>query len=473
MTEPASSALARKHASPRGSATRASRTAVIVMVLASLGGILYGYDIGIISGALLFMKGDLHLTPGDESWLVGAVLWGGAAATLFSGPFADRYGRRFSINVSAVIFIIGVIIVVFSESFVAVLAGRLVQGIGIGIITIVVPLYLVETMPPVLRGRGVTLFQLCLTFGILLGFAIGYAFHGNGDWQAMFATMLIPAVAFLIGGLFVLPDSPRWLYRRGRIDEARATLARIQSPAEADRALAEIEAAVLEESKQKHGDWGLLLRPGFRKAFFIALAIGILNQLTGINTLLQFNTVILHQSGLTTSAGAILGSIGVGLANVVLTIIALSLIDKIGRRPLLIIGTAGVMAALIFMGVVHLALTPSPFVGYATLGGFIAFVIFFAVGPGVVVWLAISEILPLAIRAKGMAVALFANSAVSAGLATVFMSLVASMGYGGMFLLLACFVLIYLLVAVFPLPETKGRSLEEIEKEFFVGIKDA
>jgi sugar porter (SP) family MFS transporter len=455
----------------QGRATHNSRTALVIMALASLGGILYGYDLGIISGALLFINQDLSLSPSDSSLIVAAVLGGGAVATLFSGPFADRFGRRFSLNLSAVIFIIGVVIVVFSTSFAAVLIGRIVQGIGIGIITIVVPLYLVETMPPALRGRGVTLFQLCLTFGILLGYLIGYALHASGDWQMMFATMLVPAVAFLIGGLFVLPRSPRWLYRRGRIEEARQVLARTQAATDSDRALAELKAADEEEKKHGSGDWGLLFQPGFRKAFFIALAVGILNQLTGINTLLQYNTVILHDSGLQSAAGAILGSVGVGIANFVITIIALSLIDKVGRRPLLIVGTAGALVALAFIGIVHLLVPPSVFTGYATLAGFIVFVIFYAVGPGVVVWLAISEVLPLAIRAKGMAVALFANSLVSAGLAAVFMTLVESIGYGGMFLLLAFFVLLYLLVAIFPLPETRGRTLEEIEKMFFAGVR--
>lgn len=446
---------------------RRTHVALIVMGLASIGGILYGYDLGIISGALLFMNRNLALTPTEASFIVAAVLGGGAVATLFSGPSTDRFGRRFSLNLSAVVFIAGIIIVVFSNRFVTVLVGRLVQGVGIGIITIVVPLYLVETMPPSLRGRGVTLFQLCLTFGILLGYLVGYAFHASGDWQMMFATMLVPAVAFLGGGLFVLPESPRWLYRRGRIEEACAVLVRIQGATDTDLALGEIQTAIESECQQGRSDWGLLLRPGFRKGFAIALAVGILNQLTGINVLLQFNTLILQQSGLHTSAGAILGSVGVGAANFVITIIALSLIDKVGRRPLLIIGASGTLAAMLFIGVVHLATAPSVFQGYATLAGFILFVVFYAVGPGVVVWLAISEVLPLAIRAKGMAVALFANSLVSAGLAAVFMTLVAIISYAGMFLLLAFFVLLYLLVAIFPLPETRGRSLEEIEKEFF------
>ncbi len=438
------------------------------MAIAGLGGILYGFDLGVISGALVFMKSDLSISSTDASLIVSAVLGGGSLATLFSGPFADRYGRRFSINVSAVVFIIGTIVLMTASSFALAMAGRLVQGIGVGIITIVVPLYLAETIPPKLRGRGVTLFQLCLTFGILLGYLINYAFKASGDWQLMFAITLIPSVLFLIGGLFLLPRSPRWLYQHEYLDEARNVLAKIQSNTKVDEALKQMKAVIEEEREKSGGSWSLLFKTGYRKAFWLALSIGILNQLTGVNVLLQFNTTILKASGLHT---AVLGSIAVGLANFVITIIAMSLIDKVGRRPLLIVGTAGVTISLLFIGVMHAFFVPSLLVGYATLVGFIVFMIFYAVGPGVVVWLAISEVLPLAIRAKGMAVALFANSLVSAGLAAIFMIIVGYVGYSGVFFILAFFVFLYLLVAIFPLPETKGRSLEEIERELFEGIE--
>lgn len=446
---------------------RMTRTAFIVMALAGLGGILYGFDIGVISGALVFMKDDLSISANDASLIVSAVLGGGSLATLCSGPFADRFGRRYSINVSAVVFIIGTLILVFATGFHMVMVGRLVQGIGIGIITIVVPLYMTETIPSRLRGRGVALFQLCLTFGILLGYLVNYGLRSTGNWHWMFATVLIPSVIFLLGGWFLLPRSPRWLYQHGHVEEARAVLTRVQGGAHVEAALAEMKSIIEDESKQAGGAWGLLLRPGYRKAFLIALGVGILTQLTGINVLLQFNATILQASGLMNTA--LLGSVGVGLVNFLVTIVAMSLVDKLGRRPLLIIGTAGVMVALLFIGCIHAFFPPSTFAGYATLAGFIVFIVFYAVGPGVVVWLAVSEILPLAIRAKGMAIALFANSLTSAGLAAVFMLVVGAIGYAGMFFVLAFFVLLYLLIAIFPLPETKGRSLEEIEQELFAG----
>lgn len=442
--------------------TPLTRATLVVMAFAGLGGILYGFDIGVISGALVFMEKDLSISANDSSLIVSAVLFGGAFATLVSGWFADRYGRRFSINVSAVIFIVGTVLLMLSNSFAMVMTGRLVQGIGIGIITIVVPLYVAETVPARFRGRGVALFQLCLTFGILLGYLVNYALEGTRDWQLMFATVLVPAALFLIGGLAVLPRSPRWLYQHGFGDEARDVLARTQGNAEVGGALAEMQSIIEAEHATSGGSWGALLSRRYRKAFLIALGVGVLNQLTGINVLLQFNAPILTASGLTNTA--VLGSVGVGAVNFVVTGIALLLVDRLGRRPLLIFGTAGILVSLLFIGVIHLFFPPSLFAGYATLVGFIAFIVFYAVGPGVVVWLAISEIQPLVVRAKGMAVALFGNSLMSAVLAGVFMYLVSLIGYGGVFLLLAFFVLLYLLIAIFPLPETKGRTLEEIER---------
>ena len=444
-------------------ATAIRRTGLLVMAVAALGGILYGYDLGVISGALVFMKGDLALTDPEMSMIVAAVLGGGSVATLVGGPLADVIGRKLTILASAVIFIVGSIIVPLAPDFTLVMVGRLIQGVGVGLITIVVPLYVVEVVPAALRGRSVTLFQLFLTFGILLGYVIGYAFNASHEWRPMFATILIPAVMFLLIALFA-PKSPRWLYRAGQKEKARELLLRMQSPEEVDTTINEMELAG--DAAETRNSWAFLLKPGYRKAFLIALAIGILNQLTGVNTILQFNTLILHESGLHGGATAILGSVGVGLTNFVITIIALSLIDKVGRRPLLILGTLGSMFALLFMGLVH-AFTPvGLFQGYATLAGFIAFIVFYAIGPGVVVWLAISEIMPLVIRAKGMAIALFANSLASTGLALIFMDVVGAIGYAGIFFILAFFVFLYFLIAYFLLPETKGRNLEEIELYF-------
>lgn len=448
---------------PQTAATRLPALGWLSMAIAGLGGMLYGYDLGIIAGALVFMKPALSLSASQMSLIVAAVLGGGSVATLVGGPLADRIGRRSTMLIAGVIFAIGVLVAGLATGYMSALAGRLIQGIGVGLITIVVPLYIVEVMPPSIRGRCVTLFQLCLTFGILAGYLVSYFFTASGDWRSMFFTALIPAAAFVLLGL-VVPKSPRWLIKQGRNTEARKALGSTHSSEESESTYAELVAQVDQDSGA--GRWSLLFAPGYRKAFFIAVAIGILQQLTGINTLLQFNTVILNQSGLDTGSSAVLGSVSIGLTNFIVTIIGLFLIDRVGRRPLLILGTAGSTIALALMAFIHLLTDPSAFQGYTMLIGLLVFIVFYAIGPGIVVWLAISEVLPLAIRAKGMAIALFANSLTSAALAAVFMSIVSTAGYSGTFGLLALAPFLYLLIAIFLLPETKGRKLEEIEKHF-------
>lgn len=443
-----------------------SKVTLTVMVFAGIGGIFYGFDIGIISGALGFMQHDFGFGDNGKAFIVAAVLYGGAVATLFSGPFADHFGRRFSINLSAIVFIAGNIVLIFSANFSMLIAGRLIQGIGVGIITIVVPLYVAETIPPRLRGRGVALFQLCLTFGILLGYLINYALKSTHSWQLMFTVAFVPSIIFLIGGLLFLPRSPRWLFQHGFTEKARDVLSGMQSEASVDETLSKIREVINEEKKEHRSSWRLLMKRGFRKAFLIALAVGILNQLTGINVLLQYNAEILQASGLDT---AILGSVFVGLVNFLVTIVGLMLVDRVGRRPLLIFGTTGILAALLFIGFIHALLPPTAFTGYATLAGFIVFSVCYAVGPGVVVWLAVSEILPMAIRGKGMAIALCANSLMSAVLANIYAFIVGRIGLSGFFFVLSFFVFLYLMTAIFPLPETKDRSLEDIEREFLAG----
>lgn len=454
----------------RTSASPTTKMAMLVIAFAGLGGFLYGFDIGVISGALKFMGNELQFPDSDAGLIVASVLYGGAVATFFSGSMADRFGRRWSINVSSIVFIVGTLLVMVAQDFYTVLAGRLIEGLGVGIITIVVPLYLAETLPTKLRGRGIALFQLCLTFGIVIGYAVNYALKAEGAWREMFGVALIPAVVFLLGGLFVLPRSPRWLYIRGHEDEARDVLAKTQGDASVDPSLAEMKSVIAEERSRGKGSWRQLFQTGYSKAFLLALGVGVFTQLTGINVLLQFAAPLLNASGLHV---AILGSVGIGVVNFVVTIIALLLVDKLGRRPLLIFGTAGIVLSMAFVGIVQAFFPASTATGYATLAGLMAFVVFYAVGPGVVVWLAISEVMPLAIRAKGMSVALCANSLTSALLGNVFMWIVAGVGYAGLFFMFAACTVVYLLIAIFPLPETKGRSLEEIENELFKNTKRA
>lgn len=449
--------------SPQPGRTTFDRTTAMVLAFSGLGGVLYGYDIGAISGALLFMRPELGLNGAQMSLIVAAVLGGGSLATLIGGPAADLFGRKGIIKAAGILFMLGVLILISATSFEVAMVGRLVQGIGVGLITVVVPLYLIEVIHRDLRGRGITLFQLCLTFGILLGYVVDYAFSTSGDWRAMFATALVPAAVFVLGA-FTLPQSPRWLYFRGRDSEARKLLMEMHGPEEAGSILQELETSASHSGDA--GSWKLFRLKKYWKAFAIALSIGMLNQLTGVNSVLQFSSVILHQSGFSNTTAAIVGSTCVGLINFLMTALMLPLIDKFGRRPLLLTGTLGSAASFVLIGAVHCFSVPSALQGYVTLAGLLLFMAFFAMGPGIVAWLAISETLPLKIRAKGMSVTLFCNSLLSAGLAAIFMAAVAHLGYGGMFFVLASFTALYAWVVWRFLPETRGLSLEEIEQHF-------
>ncbi len=439
--------------------------AYFIILFAGVGGMLYGYDIGVISGALLFMQRSIQMTDFELSTIVAAVLGGGAIATLITGYLADRFGRRNMISVASGIFIIGVVALVLAQSYATILTARLIQGVGIGIITIIIPLYLTEAAPSSIRGRSVTVFQLFLTGGILLAFVVDLAFGHSGNWRGMFACVLIPAVLLFIGS-FYLVKSPRWLYAKGYTKEAFAALRRTSSDEEAEIDIKEMKQSHLGKTNLSIGQFfSKLTERRYLFPFLIALAIACLNQLTGINSILQFSTLILHTTGLNSNFISMLGSVGVGLINFVVTIIALPLIDKVGRKPLLMIGTAGTMLALFFLG--FLCLMPnSPLKGGLLSLGLFVYILFFAIGPGVVVWLALSELLPMAIRSKGMAICLFVNSTVSAILASIFLILVHHSGYQSVFWLCGACTILYFLLAAFILPETKNQTLEKIEMDF-------
>ncbi len=435
---------------------------LFILIFAAIGGFVYGYDLGVISGALLFIKKDIFLTSSQTSMIVAAVLGGGSIATLISGTLADWLGRKKMIFLSAIIVIIGSIVLAGAYNFETLLLGRLIQGISVGVITIVIPLYLAEAAPKRLRGRNMATFQLVLTGGILIAYTVNLFFADTGNWRGMFLCTVLPGT-LLFAGAFFIPESPVWLFAQNKKEKAKATLIRLRGEEEA-----ELEIREMEDIKEKtHASlkkfsW----QPHYFMPLFIALSVACLNQLTGINIILQYSTIILKDAGLKTAFVSMLGSTGIGLINFVSTILALFLVDKIGRKPLLTIGTAGICISLFFSGFISAFITPSNLKGFLLLGSMVSFIFFFAIGPGVVVWLAVSELLPSAIRSKGMGVTLFFNSLVSAIFASIFLDLINIVGYSGTFWLCSALTLLYFLVAAFLLPETKDKTLEEIEEQF-------
>lgn len=435
---------------------------VYIMCFAGIGGVLYGYDIGVIAGALDFVKIEMVLTEHQLSTIVSAVLGGGALATLFSGVLADWFGRKKMILLAAIIFAIGIYILINATDYAGALIGRLIQGVGVGIVTILVPLYLVETLPSEMRGRGVTLFQCFLTAGIMLASLVNLQFAYSGNWQAMFAIALVPA-AILFVGTIGLSESPRWLFKKNKLEKAQRALLRCNDSAEVKREMAEMHSLAEDEAQKKQHT---IFQKRYIIPLLIALGIACANQLTGINSLLQFSTHILKQSGLSSDFVSMLGTLGITLTNFLVTVIAFFLIDKIGRKRLMCFGTLGMVIALFALGMFSYFMPTGLTQGYLIVLGMLVYIFCFAIGPGVIVWLALSEILPTAIRGNGMAACLFVNSMVSTALASVFLQIAEHWGYSANFWLCGFFTVFYFILVYKFLPESKDKTLEEIEEEF-------
>ncbi|MGA2249088.1 MFS transporter [Terracidiphilus sp.] len=564
-----------------------------LLIVAGLGGLLYGIDVGIIGGALPYLEATSGLNRGQISIIVAAVLLGSVFSTLFAGLLADWLGRKPLMLLSGVSFSLSVPVIALSHGFAPLFAGRLLQGVSGGLVGVVVPLYLAECLGAKSRGKGTGIFQWLLTFGIfiaaLMSIFLSYhvaeiaktaspdLLHHTKDlaWRSIFWMSLPPGLLFVITAFFI-SESPRWLFSRGRIDAARTALLRSRTPEQAATELeemAQLAAAGKSTSGAAHKD--SIFSRRYVVPFILACVILACNTATGINSLIGYNVDILIQSGLS-DVMAHWGYVLFTFCNFAMTVVGLQLVDKKGRKFLLTIGTSGIILSMVAVGtlflrseghrydardavqslvttdnkvaikfddaslkllgapsgttgpqslaiiysygdftsstkpvllgdidpasidrgssipetsvaaffqnpfadlkaaqtaplrILHAYITPVP---SATNGWLVAiclylFVGFYALGPGVCVWLALSELMPTRIRSNGMSIALVLNQTVSTTLAAIFLPVVGKYGYSTMFYLFAGFTVVYFLTAAFFMPETKGKTLEEIEKFF-------
>ena len=464
---------------------------LILLFIAGMGGFLCGYDIGIIGAALLYLSKTVGLTIAQESMLVAAVVGGGSAACLVAGGLADLIGRKRTMIAAAGLFAASVVLVVAARGFRSLFGGRTLLGLSAGMIAVVVPLYLAECLPAGIRGRGTAAFQLLWTIGILAASAVGAhyakgaeavahaAAAGSGPlrraqeeaWRGMFRTAIYPALVFLAGSFFVT-ESPRWLLRRGQASQARAALERSRTPEEAERELREMEESLAAPGRKAAAPAGGLFQRKYVVPFLLTCAVLGLNQATGINSILRFLDVILQQAGLDAAAAARQATL-VTAVNVAFTVVGMLLVDRLGRKALLKIGTAGIVLALVVAGVVFARIAPSAATGELVTACLMVFIASFAIGPGVCVWLVLSELMPTRIRSLGMGVGLLVNQGVSFAIAALFLPVVTRYGYGVMFLFWGGCTVGYFLVAALLLPETKGKTLEEIEMAFERGPRKA
>ncbi len=438
-----------------------SKFVYVAAAFAALGGLLFGYDTGVISGAELFFKNDFTLSTFALEVIVSGVLAGAAAGALAGGRLADLFGRRKLLIVTAIIFAVGAILCALAMSAVTLIVGRIIVGLGIGLSSGTVPVYISEVSPANARGWQVSLFQLAITVGILLAYVVDYAFAGIEGWRWMFGLAVIPAAIFALGMLY-LPESPRWLAMRGNRESARTVLMRIRGAADVEAEMEEVEGTI-EKTKESGGTLDLFA-PSLRPALVVGIGLAIFQQVTGINTVIYYAPIILQTAGISSASGAILATAGIGVVNVLMTIVSMRLIDRIGRRPLLLAGIGGMAVSLGILSLsFHISMHSAALAWIAVIS-MMAYVASFAISLGPIFWLLISEIYPLKIRSSTEGLAATFNWGSNLVVTLTFLTLVQRIGASRTFLLYALFAVAAWIFSFQYVPETKGRTLEEIER---------
>jgi MFS transporter, SP family, galactose:H+ symporter len=443
----------------------------LIAAVAALGGLLFGYDTGVISGALLFVRQVMHLSATLQGIVVAIALAGAAIGAAGSGYISDRVGRRPVILSAGLLFIAGAIISAVASDVSVLLVGRFLVGVGIGVASMLTPLYLAEISPANDRGAIVSLNQLCITGGILVSYLVGFALAGVGDgWRWMLALGALPGV-ILSAGMLVLPESPRWLAGHGRIGHAEEVLRQLRGAADVSDELNSLRIDVLRADRRVSGV-SQLLAPRLRRPLVIGIGLAMFQQITGINTVIYFAPTIFQSAGLSSAATSILATAGVGAVNVIMTIISIRLIDTLGRRQLLFWSLGG-MAATLFVLAGAFFVGTSGQLAWIAVVSVATFVGFFAIGLGPVFWLLIAEIFPLDMRGRAMSLATVANWVFNLAVSVTFLNLVGAVGSSGAFLVYAVLSVAALVFIAMMVPETKGRSLEQIEASLEIGAAAA
>jgi len=461
---------------PKQSAAKASvGYMIMVAALSALSGLLFGYDTGVISGALLLIKKQFVLTPQAQEMIVSSVLYGAVIGTGVSGWLGEKFGRKNIIIVSAFIFALGGLYSAFAPDATSLICGRVFLGIAVGVAACIAPLYISEASPDKMRGSMVFLFQLAITIGILAANVVDLTFVNMAEgWRWMVGLSVVPAI-ILWAGMIGMPESPRWLVSKNRVEEARKILVRLRGTESVDQEVADILASSKDQQHEKMR-WTELFTPRLRMPLIIGLGLAVFQQITGINTVIYYAPTILQSAGFNSEAHSILSSVGVTLVNVLATIVSVFLVDRCGRRPLLLVGLIGMTISMGLMGFVfqsagHLPHLPEA-MKIAAVGSLMLYVASFAISLGPLFFLIVSEIYPLSIRstaASTMNVVLWTGNIL---VSNTFLSLSQAVGFSTSFWLFGLLSAVGWLFSYFLVPETKGRSLEEIESSWLKNSAD-
>ncbi|NML67652.1 sugar porter family MFS transporter [Hymenobacter sp. RP-2-7] len=423
-------------------------------IVVALGGLLFGFDTAVISGAEKAIQQVWQLSDYEQGLTISIALVGTVIGAIFGGVPSDALGRRATLSWIAVLYLVSAVGAALSPAWVPFMLFRFLGGLGVGASSVTAPLYISEVSPPESRGRMVGMFQFNVVFGILLAYLSNYLLKNVGPdaWRWMLGVQAFPALAFFLL-LFRIPESPRWLLRRGRTDEARAVFNRID-PATAEQNV----ATILVANAAEQGPGESLWNPQYRRPVMLAILFAMFNQLAGINAIIYYAPRIFEMTG-RGAAAALLSSAGIGLVNFCFTLLAVNIIDKFGRRKLMLIGSVGLIATL---GLVARAFYTKQFGPVPIL--LFVYIAFFAFSQGAVIWVFISEIFPSAVRAKGQALGSSTHWIMAAIVTFVFPPIAKSLGGGTTFAIFAGMMVLQLLYVWKLMPETKGKTLEDADK---------
>ncbi len=427
--------------------------------VAALGGLLFGYDTGVISGAILFITKQFSLSNTAEEIVVSSVLVGAIAGAAIGGALTDRFGRRKMILTAGVIFTISALGTALAPSVTWLVAGRVVSGVGIGMASFISPMYIAELASANKRGALVAVNMLAITTGIVVAYLVDYALWGIQGWRYMFGLAAVPSLGLVIG-MWCLPDSPRWLISKSKDKEATTVLQRLRKNRVVDSEIAEMKKTV---EKKGRGGISALLESSVRMPLILGLGLAIFQQITGINTVIYYAPTIFESAGIAVASHAILTGAALTAVMWLFHILAILLLDRIGRRLLLLVGLAGQVVGLAILGSAFAFSQLAELKSYFAIGGLVIYVACFAFGLGPIFWLLISEIYPLRVRSAAMSAVTLTNWAMNLVVALSFLTLVSVLGRAITFwsygvIAIGAWVFCYLRV-----PETNGKSLEQIE----------
>lgn len=427
--------------------------------IAALGGLLYGYDMGIIAAAAIFVKRSFALTTLAEELVVSVVLLGAMTGAIVGGVVADRVGRRATLVWAAGIFIVGSLLAPLATNVAVLIVARAIIGLGIGFTSVTAPVYVSELAPPQSRGMLIGLYQFALTIGIALADLVGYLLASQQAWRLMFGLAVVPTVLFL-GVILTVPESPRWLCAHGREKDAEAVLLSYTDAPGARQFLSDIHEGLRARVEQR---WSALWSPAVRGSLFVAVGMTVLQQVTGINTIIYYGPQIFALAGSTSHSSAILATFVVAIVNVIGTVVGILLVDRVGRKPLLYIGVTGMTIALLTLSY---AFSRGSALGASLASTAIAclmiYIFCFAFSLGAIAWILVAEVFPLRVRGRGVAAGTLGSGISNFIVSITFLSLIETIGSARTFAIYGAMSVVTLLFVRFGVPETCGRDLESI-----------